>query len=245
MFQSNYTAKQPDNTGYVHYTHEENAIWKDLYARQIKIIEGRACKEFLQGLKILNLPHQRIPQLFEINHALEHTTGWRVEPVPALIPYHQFFNLLAACKFPAATFIRRRDDFNYIKEPDIFHEFFGHCPMLTLPIYANFMRKFGELAKGQSEPVQIQLARLYWFTVEFGLIETPEGLRIYGGGILSSPEETVYALESPLPTRIPLDPKIAFSTDFRIDIKQLTYFIIKDYAELYQMVNPSLFNLMV
>lgn len=242
MFHSNYKAKKPNNSGYVPYTAEENAVWHDLYARQIKIVQNRACKEYLAGLEILNLPQKRIPQLFEMDAALEKATGWQVEPVDALIPQNQFFSLLADRKFPAATFIRRREDFDYIKEPDIFHEFFGHCPMLTLPAYANFMQKFGALAKNREDAVQTLLGRLYWFTVEFGLIETTDGLRIYGGGILSSPNETVYALESPIPERVFLDPKVALNTDFRIDIEQTKYFIIKNFEELYHLVDESLID---
>lgn len=237
MFESHYQAKTPNKLGFVQYTKEENAIWHDLYVDQIQIVQGRACDEFLLGLKTLNLPHDHIPQLQEINEALEKASGWHVQPVPALIPYSQFFGLLAQCKFPAATFIRRREEFKYIKEPDIFHEFFGHCPMITVPEFANFMQRFGEIAMHATEQEQIRLARLYWFTVEFGLIETKAGLRIYGGGILSSPEETVYALESPIPQRTPLDVNIALNTDFKIDIKQTHYFVIKDYSELYQTLD--------
>lgn len=236
MFHSNYFAKTPDQSGHVNFSAEENAVWKDLYAAQINIVQERACDEYLQGLKILNLPHDCVPQLEEVNKALENATGWHVAPVAALIPQSQFFELLAQQKFPAATFIRKREDFKYIKEPDIFHEFFGHCPMITLPAYAKFMQKFGEIGVNASELEQIRLARLYWYTVEFGLIATPKGLRIYGGGILSSPEETVYALESPIPKRISFDRDLALNTDFRIDTKQPLYFVINDYSELYQIV---------
>lgn len=237
MFKSHYHAKTPTNGGFVHYTNSENAIWHDLYEQQIGIVQNRACDEFLQGLKTLHLSRDHIPQLHEMNEVLEQATGWHVRPVPALIPYSEFFGLLADCKFPAATFIRKRKDFKYIKEPDIFHEFFGHCPMITFPEFANFMQRFGEIAMHRSEEEQARLARLYWFTVEFGLIETEKGLRIYGGGILSSPEETVYALESPIPKRCALDVNTVLNTDFRIDIKQTQYFVIKDYSELYHVLD--------
>ena len=170
-------------------------------------------------------------------------TGWQVEAVPALIPYSHFFSLLADKKFPAATFIRRREQLNYITEPDIFHEYFGHCPMITYQPFANFMQKFGMLGKQCEEAQQNLLARLYWFTVEFGLIKTGQGLKIYGGGILSSPEETVYALESDIPKRIKMTAKAVLATDFRIDVKQPQYFVIDNYEELYSLLDSSLIEL--
>lgn len=237
MFHSDYVAKKPDSYGHVPYTAEEDSVWHDLYARQILVVQNRACKEYLQGLEILTMPHDRIPQLDEMNAALVKASGWHVAPVNALIPQQEFFSLLAARKFPAATFIRSRNDFDYIKEPDIFHEFFGHCPMLTHPTYADFMQKFGALAIKKSAAEQIRLARLYWYTVEFGLIETTAGLQIYGGGILSSPEETIYALESQVPKRIALNLETALTTDFRIDIKQPLYFIIHSFEQLYHLID--------
>lgn len=244
MFQSNYIAKVPDAQGYVDYTGGENKIWQNLYARQIEIVQSRACDEYLNGLKILAMPQNRIPQLAEMNKKLMAATGWQVEAVPALIPHSQFFNLLAHKKFPAATFIRRREQFDYITEPDIFHEFFGHCPMLTYFPFAKFMQKFGELGIQGEEPQQNLLARLYWFTVEFGLIQTRQGLKIYGGGILSSPEETIYALESNIPKRLKMNIETVLATDFRIDVKQPHYFVIDSFDELYSILNGSLVNLM-
>ncbi len=240
MFHSDYVAKQADASGYVAYSDEENQTWSKLYARQIPIVESRACEEYLMGLKILNLPEDRIPQVKEMNDRLMAITGWQVEPVPALIPHSKFFTLLSEKKFPAATFIRRKSQFDYITEPDIFHEYFGHCPMITCQAFADFMQKYGELGKKVSEPQQNLLARLYWFTVEFGLIQTQEGLKIYGGGILSSPEETVYSLESPKAKRVKLEVKDALANDFRIDIKQKKYYIIQSFNELYQVLDQPL-----
>lgn len=137
--ETTYVAHYPDENGYVDYSDEENAVWQILFDRQIKILEGRACPEYIKGLELLNMHREEIPQEADINRVLTKHTGWSVEPVPALIPTEQFFNLLANKKFPAATFIRRRDELDYLQEPDIFHEYFGHCPLLTHKEYAEFM----------------------------------------------------------------------------------------------------------
>jgi phenylalanine-4-hydroxylase len=142
------------------------------------------------------LPHDRIPQLGEINKVLGATTGWQVARVPALIPFQTFFELLASKQFPVATFIRTREELDYLQEPDIFHEIFGHCPLLTNPWFAEFTHTYGKLGLQATKEERVYLARLYWMTIEFGLMETPQGRRIYGGGILSSPKETVYSLSA-------------------------------------------------
>lgn len=242
--QTNYVAKKPDANGIVHYTAEENQVWHDLIVRQLEIIKNRACDEYIEGVRLLNFSQDRIPQIHEVNAVLQKTTGWMVHPVSALISFDRFFDLLANRKFPAATFIRTREDFDYIQEPDIFHEFFGHCPMLTEPVYADFMQKYGELGLAANHKDRVMLARLYWFTVEFGLINTPQGLRIYGGGILSSKSETVYAVESPVPQRNPLGIGLdALRTSYRIDILQPIYYVINNYKELYDLVDKDLIAL--
>ncbi|MGE3919981.1 MAG: phenylalanine 4-monooxygenase [Gammaproteobacteria bacterium] len=238
--QTKYVSKSPDKHGFVAYTYEENQIWHDLYVRQMKTIENRACNEYIEGLKILGLTKDAIPQLPDVNKALDKATGWAVAPVNALIQFEEFFDLLANRKFPAATFIRTREDFDYIKEPDIFHELYGHCPMLTNPIYADFMRKYGELALKANHKERVLLARLYWFTVEFGLINAKEGLRIYGGGILSSHKETIYATDSNIPKRVKLDSLEAFRTPYRIDILQPIYFVINSFDDLYSVIHEDL-----
>jgi phenylalanine-4-hydroxylase len=169
-------------------------VWNTLITRQLKVIEGRACQEYLDGIEKLGLPHDRIPQLGEINKVLGATTGWQVARVPALIPFQTFFELLASKQFPVATFIRTREELDYLQEPDIFHEIFGHCPLLTNPWFAEFTHTYGKLGLQATKEERVYLARLYWMTIEFGLLETPQGRRIYGGGILSSPKETVYSL---------------------------------------------------
>ncbi len=237
--QTNYVSKQPDNNGVVSYTDEENKVWHDLYDRQIDVIKGRACDEYIQGIDILQMSHDRIPQIPELNAAMNKATGWSVHPVAALIGFEEFFNLLANRHFPAATFIRTREDFDYIKEPDIFHEFFGHCPLLTEPVYADFMCEYGKIGVKANPKQRKLLARLYWFTVEFGLMHTDQGLRIYGGGILSSKNETIYALESDVPIRKPFDPMEALRTPYRIDIMQPIYFIIESYQQLYELAHDE------
>lgn len=242
IFQTQYVAKIPDADLLIKYSEEENQVWHDLYHRQIQIIENRACDEYLQGLDILKMSSNCIPQIPDLNKALQAATGWSVYPVPALIGFDEFFNLLANRQFPAATFIRKREDFDYITEPDIFHEFFGHCPMLTEPVYADFMQAYGKLGLEANAKDQVMLARLYWFTVEFGLIETPTGTRIYGGGILSSPSETVYAVESSVAQRKPFHLVDIFRTPYRIDILQPIYYVIKNYHDLYDVMKKDIFS---
>ncbi len=240
-FKSAYTAKEPDAKGYVDYTAEEHSVWQALFERQQQTLPGRACDEFMQGLELLNLKHNEIPQIPEINARLNELTQWGVEPVEALIPPRVFFELLAKRKFPVATFIRKREALNYVKEPDIFHEIFGHCPMLTNHVFANFMQQFGELVLTLDEKEWPMLQRTYWFTVEFGLIQTPKGLRAYGGGILSSIEETVYSVESNIPQRILFaGGMITMRMPYRIDRLQSTYFVIHSYQQLYDFIKSDI-----
>lgn len=232
---SKYVSRPVDADGNAHYTTEENKIWEELITRQIPLLQNRACNEYLDGIKLLNMPHDRIPECPEISNVLKDITGWALEPVPALIPFDQFFNLLANKKFPAATFIRTREELDYLQEPDIFHEVFGHCPLLTNQAYADFTHTYGKLGLKASHEDRIMLAKLYWFTIEFGLIKTKEGLRAYGGGILSSKEETKYCLESTIPQRKPFDVLDVLRTPYRIDIMQPIYFIIEQFDDLFKL----------
>ncbi len=238
-----YVSKPVDAKGYADYTKEEDSVWHDLISRQQKIIINRGCDEYIHGLKLLNLPQDRVPQCHEVSKVLQETTGWALEPVPALIPFEKFFTLLANRRFPAATFIRTREDFDYIKEPDLFHEIFGHSPMLTNPAYAQYAEHYGKLGLSATPAERVKLARLFWFTVEFGLIETPAGIRAYGGGILSSIEETVYSIESTIPERRPFDVIDALLTPYRIDIKQPIYFVIKNFNQLFELAETDLMAL--
>ncbi len=237
---SKYVSHQCDENGYVTWSQEENQIWADLVERQMKLLPGRACDEFMHGLELLNLPTDRVPQLPEVNKVLANTTGWQVQQVPALINFDEFFRLLANKRFPVATFIRSRDDFDYLQEPDIFHEIFGHCPLLTNPAFAHFTHTYGKLGLAASKEDRVYLARLYWFTVEFGLLHTAEGPRIYGGGILSSPGETLYALESDAPERNALRPLDALRTPYRIDIMQPVYYMLNGFGQLFDIAQMDI-----
>lgn len=241
---SNYVAKVPDEDGFIHYTDEENAVWHDLITRQRKVLEGRACQETLDGLDRLGLRDDRIPQPRDVSKILHEATGWQVEPVAALIDFDTFFGLLADRKFPAASFIRTREEMDYLQEPDIFHEIFGHCPLLTFPAFADFTAAYGRAGLRASKQDRVLLARLYWFTVEFGLINRPEeGLRIYGGGITSSFGETQYAVDSDVPERLRFDPVEALRTPYRIDIFQPVYFVLESAKELYELAKEDLIGL--
>lgn len=238
-FQSRYVSHQPDKAGRVAWSVEENGIWRHLYERQLAIISNRACDEFLCGLDQLGLTAESIPQLPDVSQKLKALTGWQVEPVAALISARAFFELLATKRFPAATFIRSQEEIDYVKEPDIFHEIFGHCPMLTNPVYADFVHQYALKVLSLPESDWALLQRLFWFTVEFGLIQTHQGLRAYGGGILSSISETAYSVESDIPMRVLFDPVVAFRTPYRIDMLQRVYFVINSYQQLYDFVGQN------
>jgi phenylalanine-4-hydroxylase len=238
-----YVSHQPDEHGNILWSAEENAIWKTLVDRQMQVLPGRACHEFMQGLERLALPHEHIPQLYDVNEVLQATTGWRVTQVPSLINFDRFFALLANKEFPVATFIRTRGDLDYLQEPDIFHEIFGHCPLLTNPAFAHFTHTYGRLGMQASKEDRAYLARLYWFTIEFGLLNTPEGLRIYGGGILSSPSETLHALNDPSCTREKMDAIEALRTPYRIDIMQPVYFVLEQFEELFTLADMDIMSL--
>ncbi|WJG08365.1 phenylalanine 4-monooxygenase [Aliiglaciecola sp. LCG003] len=238
-----YVSHTADENGNVKWSSDENRVWQDLVERQLECIKGRACDEYMQGLDLLDLPKDRVPQLAEVNQVLAVHTGWQVEQVPSLINFDAFFNLLANKKFPVATFIRSREDFDYLQEPDIFHEIFGHCPLLTNPAFAHFTHTYGKLGLAASKEDRAYLARLYWFTVEFGLLHTAQGPRIYGGGILSSPGETVYALESDVPDRLPLEPLEVLRTPYRIDIMQPVYFMLNHFEQLFDLAQMDVMAL--
>ncbi|MCM8531525.1 MAG: hypothetical protein NE330_10225, partial [Lentisphaeraceae bacterium] len=167
--ESSYKSKDPDKNGFIHWNKSENKIWHDLFTQQTKHISGKACQEYLAGMELLNMSPDHIPQLNEINAVLKKATGWVVEPVPCLINFDRFFELLANRHFPCATFIRKRKDFLYLQEPDIFHEIFGHCPLLTNKHFADFTARYGRIGQKATHKERVMLARLYWFTVEFGL----------------------------------------------------------------------------
>jgi phenylalanine-4-hydroxylase len=237
MKKHRYESIKPDQNGLIHYANHDHETWTKLYSRQLKIVENRACAEFIHGLNLLDFSKDKIPQHDLVTKCLESFHGWGVEPVAAIIPANEFFTLLSKKRFPAASFIRTPEDLDYIQEPDIFHEFFGHCPLLTNRAYAEFMWEFGKMALAARPKDRVQLFRLFWFTIEFGLIQTKDGIRAYGGGILSSKEETVYSVESVIPERLIFDPLEALRTPFRIDILQPLYFIIQSYEDLFKIMD--------
>lgn len=243
-FRSRYVAHVPDAQGLVNYSAEENRVWSILFERQLQLLPGRACDEFMSGLETLGLNSWNIPQLPEVSQRLKAKTGWQVAPVAALISAREFFELLAKKYFPAATFIRSEEELDYVQEPDIFHELFGHCPMLTDKVYAEFVYDYACKVLTFPEQDWALLQRMFWFTVEFGLIKSSKGLRAYGGGILSSISETVYCVESDIPVRILFDPVVAFRMPYRIDQLQPVYFVIDSYQNLYDFVLSDIGKLM-
>ena len=217
------------------YTADEHAVWDFLYRRQVDILKDRADPAMLRGLETLNLNRDGIPNFAEINVELKARTGFEVVAVPGLVPDEVFFNHLANRRFPAGQFIRTRTQLDYLQEPDIFHDVFGHVPLLTDPVFADYMEAYG---KGGLRAMKFgrlkNLAALYWYTVEFGLIETPQGVRIYGAGISSSKDESIFALDDPSPNRLRFDLERVMRTRYRIDDFQQTYFVIRSYEELFR-----------
>lgn len=249
-----YVSRQPDSQGHIHYSDDENAMWQTLLVRQATQIPNRACSAYLEGLDKLKLPKTHIPQLHDIDDVLQATTGWQTTAVPALISFGKFFKLLANKSFPVATFIRRFEDMDYIEEPDVFHEIVGHCPLLTHPAFAAFNETYGKLGINASKEERWFLARLYWFTIEFGLVGSrPENRRIYGGGILSSPSETVYALsdssvhqpqsQSKQPEYRAFDLLDVLRTPYRIDHIQPIYYVIDDLDTLFDIVDSDIMGM--
>lgn len=217
------------------YSAAEHAIWRTLFQHQTSLLPGRACREFLEGLEKLRLDADHIPDFEQLSEALSKCTGWRVVAVPALVPDDIFFEHLANRRFPAGQFIRKPEQLDYIEEPDVFHDVFGHVPMLAHPVFADYMQAYGK--GGQRALNEFgalkNLARLYWYTVEFGLVASPQGLRIYGSGIVSSRAETVYAVESASPNRICFDLERVMRTEYRINDFQESYFVIRSFDELF------------
>jgi phenylalanine-4-hydroxylase len=219
--------------GWDRYTAVEHETWVALFERQMTVLPGRACDAFLKGLDALDLHGGGIPDLAKLNPALSALTGWTVVCVPGLVPDEVFFDHLANRRFPAGQFIRKPDQLDYIQEPDVFHDVFGHVPMLSDPVFADYMAAYGRggqraLGLGQLH----NLARLYWYTVEFGLIQEAQGLRIYGAGIVSSKAESVFSLESTSPNRLGFDMPRVMRTPYRIDDFQQLYVVVPSFETL-------------
>jgi phenylalanine-4-hydroxylase len=218
------------------YTPAEHAAWKTLYERQARLLPGHACAEFLSGVRDLAIAADAIPDFRRLSEVLVRRTGWQVVAVPGLVPAEVFFEHLANRRFPAGQFIRRPDQLDYIAEPDVFHDVFGHVPMLMHPALADYLQAYGQGGlRAQRLGALDQLSRVYWFTVEFGLLAQDEGLRLYGSGIVSSPAETRFALESASPNRLGFDLARVMRTRYRIDDFQESYFVIDALDDLLRL----------
>ena len=222
------------------YTDRDHTVWRRLFDRQSALLPGRACEAFLEGLSATGAAADGIPPFDAASDALERATGWRIVAVAGLVPDDVFFWHLANRRFPVTNWIRAPEQMDYLQEPDVFHDFFGHVPLLTNRVFADYMCAYG---RGGLKALRLDalhyLARLYWYTVEFGLIRDGSGLRIYGSGIASSRSESVYALEDPGPNRIAFDLLRIMQTEYRIDDLQKLYFVIDDFDQLFDATRPD------
>ena len=234
-----YAAKVADDRGFIAYDAEEDAVWRDLMAQQLPAVRNRMASPYLRGLDLLDLPQDRVPQCPEVSAKLGALTGWRVEPVPALIGFGRFFGMLADRTFPAASFIRKRKHFNYIEEPDIFHEIFGHTPLLTDPAFAAFSQAIGAAGTCCDKADYAWLIRLYWFSIEFGLMREDGQLKALGSGLASSVTELPWAISGQAEQR-PFDVIDILRTPYRIDIHQPVYFVIDDLDDLFAAARRDL-----
>jgi phenylalanine-4-hydroxylase len=219
--------------GWENYTAAEHAMWDRLFARQATMLPGRAVPEFLEGLDILRMTRLGIPNFEELSDRLMKATGWQVVAVPGLVPDDVFFDHLANRRFVAGHFIRTPDQIDYLQEPDVFHDVFGHVPLLANPVFADYMQAYGEGGlRAEGLGAISRLARLYWYTVEFGVIRHEDGLRLYGAGIVSSHGESIFALDDPSPNRLGFDLRRLMRTEYRIDDYQQTYFVVDSFDDL-------------
>lgn len=237
--------------GWQNYTPEDHAVWRTLFERQTRLLPGRACDEFIQGMNNLPIGPEQIPDFQQLSEVLMKRTGWQVVAVPGLVPDAVFFGHLANRRFPAGQFIRKPHELDYLEEPDVFHDVFGHVPMLMNPYIADFIQAYGEGGlRAETLGMLKHLARVYWYTVEFGLVRQADGLRIYGAGIASSRTESVFALEDPSPNRLGFELERVMRTDYRIDDFQESYFVIDglekllalariDFAPLYERLTTQ------
>ena len=219
--------------GWAQYTAAEHAVWKTLFERQTRLLPGRACDEFVQGMGELPIGPNEIPDFRRLSEVLMRRTGWQIVAVPGLVPDDVFFGHLANRRFPAGHFIRKPHELDYLEEPDVFHDVFGHVPMLMNPVMADFIQAYGVGGlRAQQLGVLDKLARVYWYTVEFGLVRQQDGLRIYGAGIASSYTESVFAVDDPSPHRVRFDLERVMQSRYRIDDFQETYFVLDHLDDL-------------
>jgi phenylalanine-4-hydroxylase len=233
--------------GWERYTAEDHAIWRTLFERQQRILKGRVCQEYLDGLEALGISSEGVPNFEEMNARLRRLTGWEVVAVPGLIPSRPFFQMLANRQFPAGTFIRSREQLDYLEEPDIFHDVFGHVPLLTNSAYADYMNEYGRIGLGAVEHGGVKfLARLNWYTIEFGLFRKPEGIQIYGAGIVSSFGEAKYVVDDPSANQLAFSLDRVLRTGYYIDDFQASYFVIDRFEDLFKLLSamdfPTMFE---
>jgi phenylalanine-4-hydroxylase len=219
------------------YTSEDHNTWRTLYSRQINLLKDKVCEEYLEGLRVLQLGAEEVPDYHRMNKHLRAATGWEVLAVPGLIASKPFFTMLANRQFPAGTFIRAPAQLDYLEEPDIFHDVFGHVPLLTNPAYASYMQEYGKAGLDALNHKGIKfLARLNWYTIEFGLIRRNGEFKIYGAGIISSFGETKYVINDPSPNFALFDFERVLRTGYYIDDFQSTYFVIDDFNTLFEEI---------
>ena len=218
------------------YTPQEHAVWQTLFERQTALLPGRACDAFVAGMRDLPIRPDRIPHFGELNEVLKPRTGWEIVAVPGLVPDDVFFDHLANRRFPSGQFIRQAHQLDYLQEPDVFHDVFGHVPMLMNPVMADFIQAYGEGGlRAQKLGTLPLLARVYWYTVEFGLVQQADGLRIYGAGIASSRTESVFCLDDASPHRVAFDLERVMRTHYRIDDFQEIYFVLNHLDDLLEL----------
>jgi phenylalanine-4-hydroxylase len=228
--------ERPDWTidqGWENYTAAEHGVWRTLFERQSRLLPGRACDAFVAGMKDLPIGPEQIPDFRRLSEILSKRTGWQVVAVPGLVPDDVFFDHLANRRFPSGHFIRKPDQLDYLEEPDVFHDVFGHVPLLMHPVIADYIQAYGVGGlRAQKLGVLDKLSRVYWYTVEFGLVQQADGLRIYGAGIASSATETVFSLDDASPNRLRFDLERVMRTRYRIDDYQPAYFVIERFEDL-------------
>lgn len=237
---SKYQAIRAGQNGLIPYSDEANDTWQALISRQRKCVAQYACEEYQHALAQLDLSNEKIPQCKTISETLYDATAWKVAPVDALISFEEFYHMLANKVFPAASFIRSRKELDYLQEPDIFHEIFGHTPLLMDQRFAEFSCAIGKIGLTAERADYSWLARLYWFTIEFGLIQSAAGPRPYGAGIVSSFTELSYSVESNAPKRLPFKLMDVLRTPYRIDALQTSYFVIDDFEVLFELIEQDL-----
>ncbi len=227
------------NQRYEEYTAEDHQVWQILFDRQIAFLQGKVTEDYLKGIDIVKFSREKIPQFEQVNKLLQATTGWNVYIVPGLIPSLAFFELMERKNFCATTWLRKMEQLDYLEEPDMFHDVFGHVPLLTNQNLCDFLVNLSKIALKHIDNDHIIscIGRLYWFTIEFGLIQESKGLRIYGAGIVSSKGETEYSLYSDIPQRLPYNVAQILNTDYHKDRYQDVYFVIDSFEQLYNSID--------